>query len=450
MKNYKKLWVLLSVMVISCVADDDFAVPEINLEEPQVNVNTDISTVKNMYRGYEPKRIETGDGSTEEMFVEAYVVSSDESGNIYKQLFVQDAPENPSAGVAISTNATNLYTRFEPGRKIYFRVDGLYIGEYAGLPTIGILEGDEVGRMNIEDFESRIFRSLNREDLTPTSITISEAGDPEHLATLVRFENVQFPEGLAGVQYYGNLTNVYGVNRFIENCDGETLIMRTSGYANFKNLRLPEGNGTITGILSIFNTEEQLLIRDPSDVEMTGERCTMGFGNALELPFFQDFTGLPAGSGVPVSIEGWTNVNINGGDHLWELREFSGNQYAQASAYGTNENPFEVWLVTPGLILPSGSAAVLNFNSNDGHYNGEALSVKIATDFEGDVSTATWEELNATISSGHTNGFGSVFTPSGPIDLSSYAGEIVYIAFQYVGASNGTTTTYQIDNILVE
>ncbi len=455
MKNpsNNKLWILLffsGAIMLSCVHDDDFSVPEIKVEEPNITVNTDIVSVKQMYRGYEPKRIETGDGSNNEMYLEAFVISSDESGNIYKQLFIQDAPENPTAGVVISTEATDLYTKFEPGRKIYFRVDGLYIGQYAGLPSIGIQDGDEVGRINREDFEERIFRSTEKAELVPTLIPIAESQDPGILSTLVQFENVQFPDGLAGVEHYGNLTNTYGVNRIVENCDDETIILRTSGFSDFKNLRLPEGNGTLTAVLSIFGNDVQLLIRDTDDVNMTGERCATIPEGAVELPFFQNFEGQAAGQGVEVSIDGWTNVNINNGDRLWEVREFNYNKYAQTSAYNSGESPYEVWLVTPGLILPVDSNPTLTFDSNDGHYNGDGLMVKVSTDFDGDVSTATWTDMNPIISSGHTTGFGENFTPSGEIDLSEHAGQVIYIAYRYLGASNGISTTYQIDNISVE
>jgi hypothetical protein len=57
--------------------------------------------------------------------------------------------------------------------------------------------------------------------------------------------------------------------------------------------------------------------------------------------------------------------------------------------------------------------------------------------------------LNAEISSGHTSSYGTEFTPSGNVDLSAYQGQVVYIAYQYLGASNGVSTTYQIDNISV-
>ncbi len=443
----------VGIIATSCVKDDDFSVPEINVEDPDVNVNTTIASVKAMYRGFEPKIIETGDGSTNEMYLEAYVISSDESGNLYKQLFIQDSPENPTAGVSISTHATDIYTKMEPGRKIYFRVDGLYIGEYAGLPTIGTQEGDQVGRMSIEDFEARVFRSLEKSELVPTVIPISESSNPKYLSTLVQYENVQFPDGLAGVEHYGNIDNTFGVNRPIEDCNGNTVIMRTSGFSDFKNMSLPAGNGTLTAILSIFNNDIQLLIRDTDDVQMAGERCDDGGGDgpgdAIALPFTENFNGQAAGVGTSVNMTGWTNVNINDGTRVWEVREFDSNNYAQTSAFSSNENPYEVWMVTPGLILPEGSSPTFTFDSKDGHYNGDPLAVRISTDFTGDVTTATWEDLSVALSTGNTSGYGQNFLPSGDVNLSAYAGQVVYIAFQYKGSSNGVTTTYQIDNISV-
>lgn len=454
LKNIKLLSFLffLGMIVTSCVHDDDFNVPEMNIEEPNIIANTDIVSVKAMYDGFNPVKIETGDGSTTEMYLEAYVISDDESGNIYKQIFVQNAPENPTAGVSISVNATDLYTKFEPGRKIYFRVDGLYIGKYAGLPTIGVRDGDEVGRIGVEDFQDRIFRSTVSADLVPKVIPFSEKNNPARLATLVQFEDVQFPSGLAGIEHYGNINDTYSVNRMVEDCDGNTIILRNSGFADFKNMTLPEGNGTLTAILSVFNADIQLFIRSTDDVQMNGDRCGADGGDpgdAMALPFSQNFETQSAGTGSAVNIPGWTNVNVNGGLRVWEVREFDGNKYAQTSAFSSNENPYENWLITPGLILPAGSSPKLSFGTKDGYNNGNALTVKISTDFTGDVNSATWSTLNATISTGNSNGYAENFLPSGDIDLSAYAGQVVYIGYQYVGASNGTTTTYQIDNVSV-
>lgn len=440
---------LMGVMVSSCVKDDDFSIPELNAVEPNITANFSIQQALATYGGFEP--VEIGAGSSDPLYIEAYVISSDETGNYYKQLIIQDAPENPTAGVSISTEATDLYTRYEPGRKIFLRVDGLYVGKFAGLPTIGTQNGAEVGRINVDDFYSRIFRSLETTTLVPRIITIAQANSNAYLNTLIQLENVQFESGELG-QSYGNPDNTFGVNRTIEDCDQNQVLMRNSGFADFKSQLLPEGNGTLTAISSVFNSTYQLFIRDTSDVQFTGERCTMDpiVVGVVEIPFMENFEGQTAGTGENVNIEGWSNVNVNGGGRRWEVREFSSNKYAQATAFGSNENPFEVWLITPGLNLPGGSTPTLNFDTKDGFNNGAALTVSISTDYNGDITTATWTALSATIATGGPgNGYAANFTNSGNVDLSAYAGQVVFVRFKYAGSSSGTTTTYQVDNVSV-
>lgn len=455
-KNFKLLSFLfiLGVIATSCVHDDDFNVPDMNVEEPNVNVNTDILSVKAMYGGFEPVRIETGDGANNEMYLEAYVISDDESGNIYKQMFIQDSPENPTAGLVISTHATDLYAKYGAGRKIYFRVDGLYIGKYAGLPTIGIREGNEVGRIGIDDFQERILRSTESAELVPTVITMAQAGDPTKLATLVKFENVQFLDGVAGVEHYGNLNDTFNVNRMVEDCDGNRIILRNSGFSDFKNMTLPAGNGSLTALLSIFNNDKQLFIRSTDDVVMDGPRCgTDGGddggvpGDAVSLPFFQNFQGLTDYD--PISFPGWTNKDMSGSGRRWEARSFDNNGYAQLTAHLAT-GIVESWLVTPGLDLTTETAAQLSFKTKDGHYNGDPMTVYISTNFNGDPAAATWTQLNnVTISRGHANGYGDTFISSGNVDLSQYLGQVIHVGFKYLGAVGGTTTTMQLDDVSV-
>ncbi len=456
MKNFKNIKFLpflfiVGLIVTSCVQDDEFSLPEISTVEPDITTNLDIATVKSIYGGFEPQQIVAGDGSNRELYIEAYVISSDQTGNYFKQLIIQDKPENPTAGIAISTEATDLYTKFEPGRKIYFRVDGLYVGEFAGLPTIGTQNGAEVGRIGAIEFENRIFRSLDSAELVPTVVTINQAlTNPNLLSTLVQFQNVQFPDNLAG-NTYGECGSTFGVNRNVEDCDDNTITLRNSGFADFTCTLLPGRNGNLTAIVSTFNATIQLFIRDTDDVQFNGDRCEgdIIIVGTVELPFSEDFEAQPSGTGETVNIPGWTNVNVNGGARTYEVREFSSNKYAQTSAFNSSENPFEVWLVTPGINLPTGSTPTLNFDTNDGFNNGAALTVSVSTDYTGDVATATWTNITATISSGNTSGYGTSFTNSGDIDLTAYAGQAVYVRFKYAGSSSGVTTTYQIDNVSV-
>src|SRR5690606_1235 len=101
-----KYSLLLWLVSASCVPGDDFEVPtpagpaEIDLE-----TNASISSLLgSFYQTSEEGEVYTVE---EDLIMPAYVVSSDETGNFYKELILQDAPENPTAGVAVQLNLTS-------------------------------------------------------------------------------------------------------------------------------------------------------------------------------------------------------------------------------------------------------------------------------------------------------------------------------------------------------
>jgi Family of unknown function (DUF5689) len=64
------------------------------------------------------------------------------------------------------------------------------------------------------------------------------------------------------------------MSRSLKFCTGGTIYLRTSGYADFAGIKTQTGNGIVIGIYSVFNAEKQLLLRDTSDILLTGKRCT--------------------------------------------------------------------------------------------------------------------------------------------------------------------------------
>lgn len=454
MKKTTKPSLLILFLVLmgtfhSCVSNDDFEIPETGFKEPALIANSSIASIKKMVdpHGDAPVLIQ-GDS----LILAGYVVSNDKTGNFYKELILQDAPENPTAGIVIATEASDLYTLFEPGRKVYVKLNGLYIGEdLAGVISLGSRYEGHIGRMSKTTFETHVIRSGEVSEIIPTPLNIEEVDDTK-INTLVSFGNMQFPTEILG-KSYGNMDNTYNVDRPLISCEtGMTISMRNSGFASFKNQLLPEGSGEITAVLSKFNTEYQLSIRNTADVKFTKPRCELPGGNdnpfLVDPPFIETFE--EAISNQFIDLEGWLNVNLNGGDEKYKTVAFNTNQYAQISAYNTGENPMEAWLVTPGIDLTDSQGSIyLHFDTKDGFYNGEGLSVYISTDFSGNVKAATWTKLPAVISAGSVDQYAPDFLSSGNIDLSGYLGKIVTIGFGYLGADNGITTSYQIDNIEV-
>ncbi|MEO1715311.1 MAG: choice-of-anchor J domain-containing protein, partial [Bacteroidota bacterium] len=203
------------------------------------------------------------------------------------------------------------------------------------------------------------------------------------------------------------------------------------------------GSGSITAIFSVFGDTEQLLIRDPNDVAFDEARCEEAAVTGININFDDQLN-----DDDDIFLDGWTNVALQG-TRLWRAQEFSNNLYGQGTAFGDNDNPvMETWLVTPRIDLSE--ASTLRFESQvgfavSGH---DGLKVFASTDFVGDVTSATWTEINGNVANSNTAD--NTWIDSGDIDLSSY-GESVYIGFQYLGSGpNGETSSYRIDNIIVE
>jgi len=159
--------------------------------------------------------------------------------------------------------------------------------------------------------------------------------------------------------------------------------------------------------------------------------------------FSEDFSTVTVDSDI--TLDGWTNT-ASDGTRVFIGKFYDPNYYAQMSAYNSGEATEIVYLITPGLNVTASS--VLTFDTKLAYQVHDPASVLISTDFSGDVTTATWNTITYTHATAPSNGYGD-WTASGDIDLSSYDGQTVYIAFLYTGGDPGATTTLQVDNVLV-
>ncbi|HET8809392.1 MAG TPA: DUF5689 domain-containing protein [Flavobacteriaceae bacterium] len=450
--NIRFLFVLIFVgTTISCVQDDDFDLPEITFEEPDVTVNSSIQFVKDYYAasGSETPVLISG----ENLVLEGYVVSSDKAGNLYKELIIQSHPENPEAGIAIQTQVQDLYTFFEPGRKVYVKLGGLYVGEDAGVIQLGGLfvnEGEElVGRLTPATFNEHVLRSVEVVEITPTTISIDEISN-DQVNTLVKLENMQFLVNLLG-ESYGNTGNTFSVDRTLKNCEtGATIVLRNSGFSNFKNQLLPEGNGSITAILSKFNEDYQLFIRDPEDVVFEGPRCDPetlceGPSGGNFVVFSDDFESY--GSFADAEAAGWINTNVNGGPTKFVLGSFDNDNYAQISGFDSGESEIITYLISPEINLENSTEEALTFDLEVAYANGEILTLLITENYTGDPTTTSWTELELNVPNTPSNGFGG-FENVGNLNISCFDGT-VRMAFLYEGSDPSATTRYHLDNIEV-
>jgi Secretion system C-terminal sorting domain len=153
-----------------------------------------------------------------------------------------------------------------------------------------------------------------------------------------------------------------------------------------------------------------------------------------------------------LALTDWVNIQ-EAGTKSFQGKAFGGNKYAQISAFSTlpaEQDASSIsWLVSPVIPFAETADAFLSFDTKDGFDNGAMLQAYIITNWTGDLATSTKTLLNATISSGHTAGYGTDFVNSGLISLAGNPGNF-RIAFKYSGGYTPLkTTTFQIDNVKV-
>lgn len=263
---------------------DDFDTPPLIVPEATIQANTTIADLKAKYwsddNNYYMTVAKNDDGSN--VIISGRVVSSDASGNIYKSLVIQDA----TGAMAFSVNQNSLYNTYRVGQEIVIDVTGMGIGKYAGLQQIGGY-GEYNGTPQVSFMAYELFEAAAQMNGLPKdnyvyvasgetapadgtmyckeadmgNLPTSAAGQREWQSQLVIFRNVYFEDG--GVLNYSD--EDASVNRNLIDQNGNSIIVRNSNYASFKNDLLPSGTGDVMGILSYYNGSWQILLRTKAD-----------------------------------------------------------------------------------------------------------------------------------------------------------------------------------------
>lgn len=220
--------------------------------------------------------------------VYATVTMGEASGNIYRNIFVQD-----------ETAALNVRMDFagqvREGDLVRLSLKGTVLGSYNNM-----LQLDSVA------FGRNLVRQGESVPVEPRVVSIPDILAGGHQAELVRLEGVQFATGELGSRF-ANVSEGITENRNLIDCDNNRIIVRTSPFADFANQYLPEGNGSLVAVVSQFGNTWQLFLRSHEEIRMEEERCDVGDpagSGSFEDPFNVAY-GLAYSSGTNVWVEGY-------------------------------------------------------------------------------------------------------------------------------------------------
>jgi hypothetical protein len=365
---------------------------------------------------------------TDSLSVYAVVTMDETSGNLYKEAYVQDG-------------TASMYLRFTSS-------SGLYEGDSIRID----LQGTTLKMYNMMlqldslDADLNIFKQATQLATVSETTTLAEIAldGSSFQAKLVQINNVEFIcDDLNNS--FADGANQESLNRYLQDEIGNQLIVRTSGYSNFADQIIPSGNGTVTAIVSQYNDDVQILLRRPSEAQLTNDRLddcdgTGGGSGNGSLILNKNFDDNSVTSG------GWTTQLVSGPSNCdWGIYEGS-NSAAKASNYldGTN-SACESWLISPAVDL-TGTAPSLSFR-NTYNFSGDPLMLMVSTDYSGsgDPNSANWTDLTSQVV---WSGGGFEWISSGDIDLSNYTQANVYIAYKYIG-SNSDGSTWEIDDVQI-
>lgn len=247
--------------VSSC--QDDIDAPGLDNPVAEHKANITIKELKEMYwQDLNNYTVEVGKATdSTDYYIAGCVISSDDGGNIFKKIVLQDS----TGAITFSIDSYNLAQRYRRGQELVIRVTGLTIGKYAGLMQFGIadtyLDGTQTSFMSRELFALHTeFNGLPELDKIDTlvfdsfdQLPMSTDGLIKNQSQLVRLNNVKFING--GKEKFSNYHE--NVSQYITDGNGNgttdgPVAVRTSGYSNFWNNTLPTGSGDLVGILSYY------------------------------------------------------------------------------------------------------------------------------------------------------------------------------------------------------
>lgn len=143
----------------------------------------------------------------------------------------------------------------------------------------------------------------------------------------------------------------------------------------------------------------------------------------------------------------WSTISVIG-DQVWDRENTFGvgsTPCARMSGFSGSAFENEDWLISPSLDFDNYVNEVITF-MNAKNYTGNDLELLVSTDYDGgaDPNAATWTELSYTLSPGSWE-----WTESGEVDLSTYNGAAVYVAFKFTSTSS-ESATWEVDNIEIK
>ena len=269
MKRFNFYLSLMLLLVFTAACSDEFDQPPMVIPTAQHTPNMTIAEFKAKHWQDDRNYIDT---IKDDEVIHGWITSSDEEGNIYKQIYISDG----TGGLTVSIDQSSIYTKYRIGQEVVIPMKDYFIGKFNGLLCLGVpywyaAQGVwESNRMPMEMWDAMTeingLPDLSKVDTTVIELSEIKGSDREtllkYMSRLVRVNGVTFTDGGKPFSDPDNNTD-----REIKDEAGNTIVVSNSSYASFRAEILPEKTVDVVGELSYTASKGFfLLLRSASDV----------------------------------------------------------------------------------------------------------------------------------------------------------------------------------------
>ena len=162
------------------------------------NKFTTIADLKKMYNG-KPVKV------TGRCVIKGQVTTSDQVGNLYKSLYIQDA----TAGIEVKIGKNGLYNEYKLGQWIYVDCADLTIGDYNGMINLGYEDPtNEYETSYLEHayiIDNHVFKGEYGEPVQPVVVSEADLLKDVNMGRLVTIKDLKY----GYVDSYGKMNHIF-------------------------------------------------------------------------------------------------------------------------------------------------------------------------------------------------------------------------------------------------
>ncbi len=193
---------------------------------------------------------------TEAIVVRGRVVANDRYSEWSRSLVIEDE----TGGITIFADAARLADRYPFGATVVLYCNGLRLYDYGGKIVVGAEPSAYGFGINKEAIASYLHRGEDRPSAPEPRVVSLDGIGAEQVDTYVQVKNVRFRERGSWCDRDPETGRYVDTERTIVDEAGHTFLVRTSGGCSYAKEPLPEGKGSICGVVDCFNGKYTLRV----------------------------------------------------------------------------------------------------------------------------------------------------------------------------------------------